>query len=255
MAPRDYTTTRDRLGETFVYMTEIEERTLGRVVFPQRVEHVIDVASGTGRLLPFLLRHADRITAIDREATFFDRARAAVPREDHARVDWVVGDIVDTDLPERADVILVSGLLIFFDDEGIRTLFERLAAHLKPGGVIWNREPVANAYEWRRLQNDRFPEALYRSRKHLHDAITASGLRVRDWGYLDTRRIAARSMRKLADATALPLPHRLTEAAARLEGQLVPMTGDPLQFERRLIEANNAYAFAWGAFEHAPSRD
>lgn len=250
LAARDYTTTRASLDETFAYMTAVEERLLMREVLDRPVDHAIDLASGSGRLLPVLCSRASRVTAIDNEPVFIARAREALAPEQAARVQWLTGDVRDLDGLEPADAIVVSGLLVFLTDDEISSLFRRLADLLGPGGRIWNREPVANAYEWRRIEDDRFPAALYRSRRHLQDAVCAgTGLRVRGWGYIDTGRLVSRSLARRTRRLIPGLPVGALSRAARWEGRLARLGRDFEQYEQRLIEAGNAYAFSWSCFE------
>jgi SAM-dependent methyltransferase len=251
MSTKDFTTTRRQLDETFTFVTGVEERLLATEVFSRPVTQVIDVASGTGRLLPCLLTHAQRVLAVELEPAFVAQAKSNLTPQQRERVEWIVGDVRDVDTQVKADAIVVSGLLIYLSDPEISELFSDLARRLNPGGVIWSREPVANAYEWRREENERFPAAYYRARSHLQESVCAGGeLKVRRWGYIDSRMLVSRFLRKnLASRWAFSWMNPIFLRVAKLEARYATQHGPG--YEDRIARHNNAYAMSWTAYELA----
>ena len=96
---------------------------------------VIDLGTGTGRMLELLKDHYRRAVGIDasREMIAVARAKLAAANIAHAQVR--LGDIADLDSTAgRADLIVIHQVLHYFDDPG-RALAQARRA-LKPGGEM-----------------------------------------------------------------------------------------------------------------------
>jgi ubiquinone/menaquinone biosynthesis C-methylase UbiE len=99
------------------------------------VDLLIDLGTGTGRMLELLKDHYRRGVGIDasREMIAVARAKLASANVAHAQVR--LGDIADLDgTAGRADLIVVHQVLHYFDDPG-RALAQARRA-LKPGGEM-----------------------------------------------------------------------------------------------------------------------
>ena len=98
------------------------------------VDLLIDLGTGTGRMLEMLRGHYRRGIGIDasREMIAVARAKLAASAVNHAQVR--LGDISDLDSAARADLIVIHQVLHYFDDPG-RVLLQARRA-LKPGGEM-----------------------------------------------------------------------------------------------------------------------
>ena len=98
------------------------------------VDLLIDLGTGTGRMLELLRGHYRRGIGIDasREMIAVARAKLAASSVHHAQVR--LGDISDLDSAARADLIVIHQVLHYFDDPG-RVLMQARRA-LKPGGEM-----------------------------------------------------------------------------------------------------------------------
>lgn len=110
--------------------TAILELLQGRVV-----DLLIDLGTGTGRMLELLKDHYRRAIGIDasREMIAVARAKLASAGIGHAQVR--LGDLADLDgSTGRADIIVIHQVLHYFDDPGRAIAQARRA--LKPGGEM-----------------------------------------------------------------------------------------------------------------------
>jgi len=107
-------------------------------------EPILELGSGTGRILIPLLERGFDISGIDTSEDMTDRCRA-ICKEKGLTAKLYEQSMVDFDIPQKFGmVLLASGSLgLFTCDQDIRSTFERVMAHLKPGGLfIYEFEPV-----------------------------------------------------------------------------------------------------------------
>ena len=114
---------------------EAVETAVVRVLEGRVVDLLIDVGTGTGRMLELLAPHYRRGIGVDysREMIAVARAKLAAASIGHAQVR--LGDVADLDASlGQADVIVVHQVLHYFDDPG-RVLLQARRA-LGPGGEM-----------------------------------------------------------------------------------------------------------------------
>ncbi len=116
------------------------------------VDLVIDLGTGTGRMLELLQRHYRRAIGIDasREMIAVARAKLAAANISHAQVR--LGDIADLDASiGLADLIIIHQVLHYFDDPGRAIAQARRA--LKPGGEMLVVDFAPHALEFLRSEH------------------------------------------------------------------------------------------------------
>ena len=126
----------------------IPHRTEGEAVLlefiPQKVQRILDLGIGDGRLLALLRieRRDAECIALDFSATMLEAARERFRGEPKIQV---VEHNLDFPLPDlgRFDVIVSCFAIHHCTDERKRTLYSEIYAALSPGGVFCNLEHVA----------------------------------------------------------------------------------------------------------------
>lgn len=102
-----------------------------------REARILDAGCGPGRVGAELHRRGHRVVGVD-----VDPSLIAAAEEDHPGPIWLVGDLVELDLPSRGenepfDAIVVAGNVMTFLAPGSEVeVLRRLGAHLASGGRI-----------------------------------------------------------------------------------------------------------------------
>jgi SAM-dependent methyltransferase len=93
---------------------------------------VLDAGCGTGRVAIELDRRGMTVTGVDLDPSMLDAARTKAPQ-----LHWVEGDLATIDLGRRYDLCVAAGNVMIFLTPGTEAgVVARLAAHLKPGGLL-----------------------------------------------------------------------------------------------------------------------
>jgi len=96
---------------------------------------VVDLGTGTGRILSLLTPLATRAVGIDSNHTMLRHARTAVERTDGAAIELRQADVAATGLPDHTFDLAVAHQLLHFLDSPDMALREA-ARILKPGGTL-----------------------------------------------------------------------------------------------------------------------
>ncbi len=98
-------------------------------------DSVLELGCGYGRVLGALAEAGHRVVGLDRDPALAQTARSAVEPWG-GRV--VLGEMSAFDLGERFDRIIVpfNGIYCLLEEGEIRRCFERVRAHLAPGGLL-----------------------------------------------------------------------------------------------------------------------
>jgi SAM-dependent methyltransferase len=97
------------------------------------VRRVLDAGCGTGRVAIELARRGLDVVGLDADPGMLSAARAKAPD-----LEWIEADLSTLDLPgRRFDAAVMAGNVMIFVVPGTEgAVLERLAAHLRPGGLI-----------------------------------------------------------------------------------------------------------------------
>lgn len=112
-----------------------EARLVDALVAPG--SRILDAGCGPGRVGAELFRRGHDVVGVDVDARLI-----AAAREDHPGPTWLVGDLSELDLAARGeaepfDAVVVAGnVLIFVAPATEAVVLGRIAAHVKPGGVV-----------------------------------------------------------------------------------------------------------------------
>jgi ubiquinone/menaquinone biosynthesis C-methylase UbiE/DNA-binding transcriptional ArsR family regulator len=113
---------------------------------------VLDLGTGTGRMLELLKDHYRRGIGIDASREMLAVARAKLAAANIAQVQVRLGDIADVDASiGRADLIILHQVLHYFDDPG-RALAQARRA-LKPGGELLIVDFAPHDLEFLRIEH------------------------------------------------------------------------------------------------------
>ncbi|MFG1889434.1 class I SAM-dependent methyltransferase [Micromonospora sp. NPDC049051] len=112
-----------------------EARLLDALVAPG--SRILDAGCGTGRVGAALAARGHTVVGVDADPALVEAARA-----DHPGPRWLVADLAELDLaavgePEPFDAAVVAGNVLAFVAPGTeREVLRRVAAHLRPDGVL-----------------------------------------------------------------------------------------------------------------------
>lgn len=92
---------------------------------------VLDAGCGTGRVAVELAARGLIVTGVDNDSSMLAVARRS------PLVTWCEQDLAHLDLPDRFDLIVAAGNVMIFLASGTGpAVVARLAAHLRPGGLL-----------------------------------------------------------------------------------------------------------------------
>jgi SAM-dependent methyltransferase len=170
-----------KLAKAQPWRTFIEAPSLLGAVGELAGMSVLDLACGEGHYTRRLKQGgADRVSGIDSSPRMIALAREAEQREPLG-IDYVVGDVLDLDPPERFDLVVAAYLLNYASSrEELRAMCEAVARALKPGGrfvTVNSRPDLAfreidySPYGFERIFAGEMPEgAPFIWRIHLDDS-------------------------------------------------------------------------------------
>lgn len=124
----------DELRSLHVSEDDVEAAIL-EAVGPAPIRNLLDLGTGTGRILQLLAPHAERAVGLDASHAMLSVARASLSREGLHRVELRQGDLHAPPFPRGGfDLVVMHQVLHYLDDPS-RAL-EQAARLLSPGGRL-----------------------------------------------------------------------------------------------------------------------
>lgn len=165
-------------------MWRLEQRAIESLVrrfLPGGVGDYLDFACGTGRVLALLSPRATRATGLDISPTMLEVARGQAPA-----AEIICGDLTREPLLGNRQFDLITAFRFFpnAEDDLRREAMERLATHLRPGGILIlnnHRNPHSSVrIALRALGREGEEPAGSRLMRHAEvaDLVGAAGLRI-----------------------------------------------------------------------------
>jgi ubiquinone/menaquinone biosynthesis C-methylase UbiE/DNA-binding transcriptional ArsR family regulator len=162
----------DRLRALHVPESEVEKALLASVG-PGPFRAVLDLGTGTGRMLALLADRAERAVGVDGSAAMLSVARANLERAGLRHAQVRQGDIYALPVErDRYDVVVIHQVLHYLD-EPARAIREA-ARTLRPGGRLFVVDFAPHDLEF--LRDEHAHRRLGFAREEIADALSAAGL-------------------------------------------------------------------------------
>ncbi len=159
------------------------EQALQTLLGPESVDDLLDIGTGTGRVLSLLSPRATRAIGIDRSHEMLAFARAALASPEFRHVQVRHGDMYHLALPARSMDVVVLHQVLHFADDPIAVLRE-IARVLRPGGRLLlvdfaphDQEVLRDQHAHRRLgfSTDDIAHWCSAAGLHPHEAVRLHG--------------------------------------------------------------------------------
>ena len=99
---------------------------------------LVDLGGGVGLWSEYFSKHINKVTLVEREKKFIDRAKQNINNEN---IEIVHSDIVDFDAKKNSfDVVFISGVTLYLDDDYLLLLMKKVKNYLKPDGIFIHRD-------------------------------------------------------------------------------------------------------------------
>ena len=153
------------------------ERALQTLLGDQPVGDLLDIGTGTGRILSLLAPRASRAVGIDRSHEMLAVARAALAGAEYRHVQLRHGDMYHLALPARSVDLVVLHQVLHFADDPVAVLHEVVRV-LRPGGRLLLVDFAPHAEE--SLRDQHAHRRLGFSSDDIAHWSDAAGLRARE---------------------------------------------------------------------------
>lgn len=138
----NYKTAFEELDEFANYLDKTERRHLFKVVKTMPNFKVLDLGCGTGRWAFEFAKICEKVVAVDFAKGMIDRAEREAQNRGLSNIEFSVAGVEDFQSEEKFDLIIISGVLVYFEDEKLIPILKNVRKHLSPNGILVSRETV-----------------------------------------------------------------------------------------------------------------
>lgn len=162
----------DALGSLYVPEAEVEQAVL-RALGTERIGHLLDLGTGTGRMIALLGAQAHQVSAIDRSPDMLRLARAKLPQQAADKVNLMLGDFCALPCADASADLVTAHQILHYSATPHLAIAEAARA-LKPDGRLLIVDFAAHDREELRSRDQH--ERLGFSDAQIEDWFTEAGL-------------------------------------------------------------------------------
>lgn len=100
----------------------------------------LDIGSGLGRFTRILSKYSSNVTSIEPAENLYNGQKKLLYDLDNVSMHQV--DIESYNEPKKFDVVVISGVLMYYSEDGLRRIFGKLKSHMNPGCVFVVRDYI-----------------------------------------------------------------------------------------------------------------
>ena len=155
----------------FIY----EKKRLESIIKYNPKWNLVDLGGGVGLWSEYFSEHVNQITLVEREEKFIELAKQKINKEN---IEIIHSDVIDFNAEENSfDVVFISGVTLYLDDEYLLMLIKKVKNYLKPNGIFIHRDAYGInqkfLLESKKSKNLKLDySAIYRTRKEYDDIFT-----------------------------------------------------------------------------------
>jgi|TARA_B110001469_G_C9595211_1_gene295527 2-polyprenyl-3-methyl-5-hydroxy-6-metoxy-1,4-benzoquinol methylase len=100
--------------------------------------NLVDLGGGVGLWSEYFSEHINKVTLVEREEKFIELAKQKI---NNKNIEIIHSDVVDFNAKENSfDVVFISGVTLYLDDEYLLLLMNKVKNYLKPNGIFIHRD-------------------------------------------------------------------------------------------------------------------
>ena len=118
----------------FIY----EKKRLESIIKYNPKWNLVDLGGGVGLWSEYFSEHINKVTLVEREEKFIELAKQKI---NNKNIEIIHSDVVDFNAKENSfDVVFISGVTLYLDDEYLLLLMNKVKNYLKPNGIFIHRD-------------------------------------------------------------------------------------------------------------------
>ena len=154
----------------FIY----EKKRLESIIKYNPKWNLVDLGGGVGLWSEYFSKHINKVTLVEREEKFIELAKQKI---NNKNIEIIHSDVVDFNTKENSfDVVFISGVTLYLDDEYLLLLMNKVKNYLKPNGIFIHRDAyginqkfLLDSKKSKNLKLDY--SAVYRTRQEYDDVF------------------------------------------------------------------------------------